>query len=88
MPRANNAAFLRAAQDKRHSQMVERTLEAIARMRANGERIAYTGLAAVAPSARFRSAGTRMVRSGQDHDWANPETARALRPRKAWCWNA
>jgi len=50
--RPDNTGFLRAAQAKRHGEMLDRTLKQIQRMAASGERLSYTGLASAAGVSR------------------------------------
>ena len=52
MTRPDNTGFLRAAHEKRRTNMLQRTLQTVQRMAAEAELISYTGLAAAAGVSR------------------------------------
>ena len=52
MPRSNNVAFLHAAQEKRHQDMIARTLRALDELLTRSEPLTYSRLAATAGVSR------------------------------------
>ena len=64
MPRSNNVAFLHAAQEKRHQDMIARTLRALDELLTGGEPLTYSRLALTAGVSRawlYRESGVRQA---------------------------